>query len=73
MSIRVQVTVDPVVHGAAKQEAKRRGLTLSAFIREAMIAALPVDDAKPWMKYAGMLKTGDPNSSRKIDEIYDNP
>lgn len=30
---------------------------------------LPVDDNKPWMSLAGMVESGDPNSSQRIDEI----
>ena len=30
---------------------------------------VPPDDSKPWMKFAGMVRTGDPNSSQKIDEV----
>jgi len=24
---------------------------------------------KPWMRYAGMIESGDPESSRRIDDI----
>jgi hypothetical protein len=30
---------------------------------------IPVDESKPWMRYAGMVETGDPESSRHIDDI----
>jgi hypothetical protein len=30
---------------------------------------LPVDERKPWMRYAGMVESGDSESSRHIDEI----
>ena len=46
-------------------------MTLSALIRDALVAALSVDPAKPWMRFAGMVNTGDPHSSSKVDEIYD--
>jgi len=26
-------------------------------------------EAKPWMRYAGMVSTGDPRSSHRIDEV----
>ena len=30
---------------------------------------LPADASKPWMRYAGMVETGDPLSSERIDEV----
>jgi hypothetical protein len=27
------------------------------------------DDSKPWMAYAGMVESGEPDSSLRIDEI----
>jgi hypothetical protein len=30
---------------------------------------LPVSKEAPWMRYAGMVASGDPNSSLSIDEI----
>lgn len=32
-------------------------------------AADPGAQAKPWMRYAGMVESGDPESSRRIDEV----
>lgn len=29
----------------------------------------PEDGSKPWMKYAGMIETGDPTASQKIDDV----
>ena len=34
-----------------------------------MIAVIAVDESKPWMQYAGMVETGDPSSSQRIDEV----
>ena len=34
--------------------------------------ALP-NSAKPWMKYAGMVKSGDPMASQTIDELLYDP
>ena len=27
------------------------------------------DHSKPWMRYAGMVETGDPAASQKIDDV----
>jgi hypothetical protein len=31
--------------------------------------ALPAKEERPWMCYAGLVESGDPNSSQSIDEI----
>jgi hypothetical protein len=30
---------------------------------------VPENDQRPWMRYAGFVESGDPNSSQSIDEI----
>jgi hypothetical protein len=30
---------------------------------------VPADPSKPWMRYAGMIETGDPESSASIDDV----
>ena len=34
-----------------------------------MRGALPADESQPWMSYAGMVESGDPASSRHIDDL----
>ena len=31
--------------------------------------AAPVEPSKPWMRYAGMIESGDAMSSRRIDDV----
>ena len=33
------------------------------------LTMLPDDVSKPWMKYAGMIETGDPEASQKVDDV----
>lgn len=54
---------------AARQEAGRAGLTPEEFVHRALRAALPADETAPWMRYAGMVESGDPYASRTVDEI----
>mgnify|MGYP003508545590 CR=1 FL=1 len=35
-------------------------MTLQRFVEQAVRTAFAVDQGKPWMKYAGMIDTGDP-------------
>jgi hypothetical protein len=54
---------------AARTEAKRLGISLAELIRRSLRALLPVDASKPWMRYAGMVESGDPRSSQRIDDV----
>jgi hypothetical protein len=67
--IRTQVSLSPDEYQAAKAEAKRLGISLAELLRRSLRSMLPVDESAPWMRYAGMIETGDPESSRRIDEI----
>jgi hypothetical protein len=70
--IRTQISLSTDEHVAAKQEAQRLGISLAELLRRSLRAVLPIDDSKPWMRYAGMVDSGDSQSSQRIDEIvYD--
>jgi hypothetical protein len=71
--IRTQISLDPADYAAAKTEAKRLGISLAELVRRCLRTALPVDGAAPWMRYAGMIESGDPRSSQRIDEIVYGP
>ena len=57
------VVVAPAFEGKTLVE---RHQMVYATVRDKM---LPADESKPWMKYAGMIETGDPEASRKIDDV----
>jgi len=67
--IRTQISLAKSDYDAAKAEAARLGISLAEFFRRALMSALPADDSQPWMRYAGMVESGDPDSSRCIDDI----
>lgn len=67
--IRTQVSLTEEEYLAAKEEAKRLGISLAELLRRSLRTMLPADESKPWMRYAGMIATGDPYSSRRIDEV----
>jgi hypothetical protein len=67
--IRTQVSLTQEEYRAAKREARRLGISLAEFLRRSLRAVTPVDESRPWMRYAGMVESGDRNSSRRIDEI----
>jgi hypothetical protein len=54
---------------AAKREAQRLGISLAELLRRSLRGVLPVDESKPWMRYAGMIETGDRFTHQCIDEV----
>ncbi len=69
MMIRTQVSLTKEEYDAARQEAKRLGISLAELLRRSLRTMLPVDEEKPWMRYAGLVESGDPQASQHIDEI----
>jgi hypothetical protein len=66
--IRTQVSLSESEYRAAKQESKRLGISLAELFRRSLRSILPVNESAPWMRFAGMIETGDPQSSQRIDE-----
>ena len=67
--IRTQISLGEVEYREAKREAKRLGVSLAELLRRSLRGMLPTDPSKPWMRYAGMVESGDPQSSSHIDEV----
>lgn len=67
--IRTQVSLTEKEYAAAKREARRLGVSLAEMLRRSLRGLLPVDESRPWMRYAGMIETGRADSSRRIDEV----
>jgi hypothetical protein len=68
--IRTQISIDEREYRLAKKSAKQQGISVAEYVRRAIRQTLPSSrDSKPWMQYAGMVKSGDPNSSQTIDDV----
>jgi hypothetical protein len=67
--IRTQISLDEKEYRLAKKSAKQQGISVAEYVRRAIRQTLSSSDPKPWMKYAGMVETGDPNSSQTIDDV----
>jgi hypothetical protein len=67
--IRTQISLDEREYALVKQEAASLGIPVAELVRRALRQVLPVNDRAPWMRYAGFVDSGDPNSSQSIDEI----
>jgi hypothetical protein len=74
--IRTQISLDERAYRDAKAEAKREGISLAAFLRRAVAAALSgrAPAKQPWMRHAGSLASGDPDASTTVDDVvYNRP
>jgi hypothetical protein len=67
--IRTQISLGEDEYREAKREAKRLGVSLAELLRRSLRSMLPADSSQPWMRYAGMVESGDPQSSSQIDEV----
>ena len=67
--IRTQISLQESEYEAAKSEARRLGISLAELLRRSLRGVIPADETKPWMRYAGMVESGDPDSSRNIDDV----
>ena len=66
---RTQISLSETEYAAAKAEAAALGISLAELLRRSLRSILPADDQKPWMRYAGMVETGEHRASQTIDEI----
>jgi hypothetical protein len=67
--IRTQISLGDDEYDAARREASRLGISFAELVRRSLRMVISVDEGKPWMRYAGLVETGDPESSRRIDDI----
>lgn len=67
--IRTLVSLDAREYAQAKKEARSLGISVAEFVRRAVREALPPPGEGPWMRYAGLVETGNARSSQSVDEI----
>ena len=67
--IRTQISLDEREYALAKQEAAALGISVAELVRRAVRQVIPAQGEGPWMRYAGFVESGDPSSSRRVDEI----
>jgi hypothetical protein len=67
--IRTQISLDEHEYARAKREAKNLGISVAELVRRAVRQTLPPPGNAPWMRYAGLIETGNPHSSQSVDEI----
>jgi hypothetical protein len=67
--IRTQISLTENEYQAARREAERLGISLAELLRRSLRTLIPADESKPWMRYAGMIESGDAQSSQHIDDV----
>lgn len=70
--VRTQIALDEDMYRQAQDEARRQGISFAEFCRRALALVLNRDtetESKPWMRFAGIVGSGDPNSSQTVDEV----
>jgi hypothetical protein len=67
--LRTQISLERAEYDLAKKEAAALGISLAEFIRRAVRERLPASGGGPWMRYAGFVASGNPDSSQSVDEI----
>jgi hypothetical protein len=67
--IRTQISLDEQEYALAKKEAEALGISVAEFVRRAIRRSLPLSGKAVWMRYAGLVESGNPRSSQSIDEI----
>jgi len=67
--IRTQVSLSEEEYAAAKREAANLGISLAELLRRSLRTMLPVDESRPWICYAGLVGSGDPQSSQRVDDV----
>lgn len=67
--IRTQISLPKQEYELAKKEARALGISVAEFVRRAVRERLPISQGPSWMRYAGMVESGDAQSSTSIDKI----
>lgn len=67
--IRTQISLDPGEYALVKREAKALGIPVAEYVRRAIRHVLPPRGQAPWMRYAGLVESGNPRSSQTVDEV----
>ena len=67
--IRTQISLESYEYELARREAQALGISVADFVRRAIREKLPPVGQSPWMRFAGLVESGDVDSSGSIDEI----
>jgi hypothetical protein len=67
--IRTQISLSEQEYEAAKREAERLGISLAELLRRSLRSIVAPESGPPWMRYAGMVSSGNSEASQSIDDL----
>jgi len=67
--IRTQISLDEQEYVLTKKQARALGISVAEFVRRALRQVLPRTGEAPWMRYAGLVESGNSRSSQSIDDL----
>lgn len=70
--MRTQISLDEDMYKAAQDQARLLGISFAELCRRALGLVLKREtetESMPWMRFAGSIDTGDPDSSLSVDEV----
>lgn len=69
--VRTQVSFDAEMYEEARRQARLARISLAEFCRRAVARALVAGSRKErsWLRFSGILASGDPDSSRSVDQV----
>ena len=67
--IRTQISLDPQEYALVKRETRALGISVAEFVRRAIRHGLAARGQAPWMRYAGLVESGNSRSSQMVDEV----
>lgn len=67
--IRTQISLDEKEYALAKKAARALGVSVAEYVRRAIREVLPPAKGGPWMRYAGLVESGNAQSSQDIDDL----
>jgi hypothetical protein len=67
--IRTQISLSEQEYEAAKREAERLGISLAELLRRSLRSIVPPESGPPWMRYAGIVSSGDRRASQSVDDV----
>ena len=66
---RTQISLDEREYSLVKKQAAKLGISVAEWARRAIREMLPPEREATWMRYAGLVESGNPRSSQSIDEV----
>lgn len=67
--LRTQISLSRNEYQGAKRAAAEQGISLAELLRRALRLVLPVSGKNQWMRYCGLVSTGNSKSSQEIDAM----